>query len=136
MKFCCILSEPELITLECLYQNGYSHRLRQRAHIILMSNNHIKINDISTVTSLDRDTISKTIENWETIGLRGLYDAPKSGRPPIFSAIDENTIVKKIEAEPRSLKKITNQINLDTNKNASTSTVKRILKKRGKYGKE
>jgi transposase len=135
MKFCCKLSSPEIITLECLYQNGFSHRLRQRAHIILMSNSRIKIDDISLITSLDRDTVSKIINNWEDIGLRGLYDAHKSGRPPIFSEFDENIIIEKIEAEPRSLKKITNEINLDTNKNASTSTVKRILKKRIKSGK-
>lgn len=129
MKYAATLSTPELVTLEQLYQNGSSHRLRQRAHIILMSNNKLSLDNISLVTSLDRDTISSVINNWESIGLIGLYDYPRSGRPAIFSEEDEKKIILKIEDDPRNLKKATSEINNEMGKNASTRTVKRVLKK-------
>jgi hypothetical protein len=50
--------------------------------------------------------MSKTIANWENLVLIGLYDAPKSGRPPIFTEDDENLIIKKIEEEPKTLKRL------------------------------
>ena len=105
MKFTKTLSIAEVITLEQLYQNGQSHRVRRRAHIILMSNSKFTINEISRATSLDRDTISNVINIWDSIGLVGLYDSPKSGRPLIFSKDEEKMIIDKIESDPRNLKK-------------------------------
>ena len=105
MKFTKTLSIAQVITLEQLYQNGQSHRVRQRAHIILMSNSKFTINEISRATSLDRDTISNVINTWDSIGLVGLYGSPKSGRPLIFSKDEEKMIIDKIESDPRNLKK-------------------------------
>ena len=85
MKFVSVLKEVEIITLQELYKNGSTHRLRQRAHIILMSNKKFKIDTISAVTGLDRDTVSATFNKWESTGLVGLYDSKKSGRPSIFT---------------------------------------------------
>ena len=136
MKFIATLSDPELITLEQLYQNGPSHRLRQRAHIILMNHRKIPINSIVQITSLDRDTISVGLDHWEKQGIAGLYDLPRSGRTRIFSIAEEKMIIKKIEDEPRSLKKVTAEVNDETKKRASVDTVKRIVKKRIKSGRE
>jgi len=135
MKFTKTLSIAEVITLEQLYQNGQSHRVRQRAHIILMSNSKFTINEISRATFLDRDTISNVINTWDSIGLVGLYDSPKSGRPLIFSKDEEKMIIDKIESDPRSLKKATAEINTETGKKASTKTIKRVLKKYKKIWK-
>ena len=74
MKFVTSLSDAELITLNELYKNHRIHRLRQRAHIILMSNNAMTIDLISKAVSLDRDTISILIDNWENIGITSLYN--------------------------------------------------------------
>lgn len=135
MKFAGTLSTAEVVTLEQLYQNAQSHRLRQRAHIILLSNSKLTLNEISRVTFLDRDTISSIINNWESIGLIGLYDLSKSGRPTIFSKDEEIKIINKIKLDPRNLKKVTSEINSETGKTSSTKTVKRILKKYKKVWK-
>jgi transposase len=135
MKFSQTLSQPEIITLEQLYHNGFNHRLRQRAHIILMSNNKFSIDEIAKTMSLDRDTISVVIDSWESVGLIGLYDFHRSGRPPIFTQDEEEKIIKNIDSDPRSLRNTTSEINKDTGKNASTHTVKRVLKKHNKIWK-
>ena len=80
-----------------LYKNHIIHRLRQRSHIILMSNNGMNIKTISTATGLDRDTISMLMDRWESTGIIGLYDGERSGRPRIFDADNEAKIIEKIE---------------------------------------
>lgn len=64
MKFSEPLLQPEIIMLEELYHKGSIHRLRQRAHIILMSNSKFTINEIAKTMSLDRDTISGVLDSW------------------------------------------------------------------------
>ena len=95
MKFIVPLSDAEFITLNELYKNHRIHRLRQRANIILMSNNSMTIDIISRSVGLDRDTISILIDNWENIGIIGLYDGSRSGRPTIFNANEQSKIIKK-----------------------------------------
>ena len=135
MKFSEPLIQSEIIMLKELYHNGPTHRLRQRSHIILMSNSKFTINEIAKTMSLDRDTISGVLTNWQSFGLMGLYDARKSGRQPIFTHDDEEKIIEKIAKNPQNLKNVTAEINNDTGKKSSTKTVKRILKKHNKIWK-
>jgi hypothetical protein len=100
-----------------------------------MSNNKFTIDEIAKTMSLDRDTISSVIDSWRSIGLRGLYDDHRSGRPPIFTLDEEEKIIKSIDTDPRSLRNTTSEINKVTGKNASTHTVKRVLKKHKKIWK-
>lgn len=128
MKHVNKLIEPAIITLREMYKNAPVHRMRQRAHIILMSNNGLTINEISLVTELDRDTISATINAWEKIGIIGLYDTSRSGRPPIFNELEQSLIASKINKEPRQLKVVAAEIESVTGKKSSIDTIKRIAK--------
>jgi transposase len=135
LKYLQSLSAVEINTITSLYKNGLVHRIRQRAHIILMRNKRFSINDISKIVDLDRDTVSKDIYNWESKGLSGLYDRKRSGRPSIFSLKEEIEILKKIEENPKNLKKVTAEIIEETGKKSSIKTVKRIIKKNNKKWK-
>ena len=125
------LIEPEIITLNEMYRNAPVHRLRQRAHIILMRNRKLTINKIALATDLDRDTISATIKSWKTIGIIGLYDAKRSGRPSIYSDDEKEFIQLKIEEEPRQIKAVTAEVAELTGKASSVHTIKRIAKQKG-----
>jgi len=105
--------------------------LRQRAHIILMSNRKITINEIALAIELDRDTISSTIDGWETIGIIGLYDAKRSGRPNIYTDDEKELIKLKIEEEPRQIKAVTAEVIVLTGKPSSIHTIKRVAKQKG-----
>jgi hypothetical protein len=131
MKYVKDLLEPEITTLNEMYRNAPVHRLRQRAHIILMSNRRIAINEIALATDLDRDTISATIVAWETIGIIGLYDAKRSGRPSIYTDDEKVFIQRKIEEEPRQIKAVTAEISTLTGKASSIHTIKRVAKQKG-----
>jgi transposase len=118
-----------------MYKNAPIHRMRQRAHIILMSNNMMKLQSIALSVGLDRDTVSSTIDAWESIGIRGLYDSQRSGRPPIFSE-DENKIINSlVEKEPKQLKVCLSEIEAQTGKTSSVDTIKRIIKQNGRRWK-
>jgi transposase len=125
------LSKESIITLQALYKYGPSHRLRQRAHILLLSDKGFSITELSYVTDLDRDTISLTLNSWEEKGLGGLYDKPGRGRKPIYTEQEQAMIAEKLEQEPRQIKKIRADIANQTGKSASVDTLKRIVKHHG-----
>lgn len=131
MKFVQPLSSVEVLTLQEMYHNAPIHRLRQRAHILLMSDRKMQIKFIAQSTGLDRDTISQTIDDWEAIGLRGLYDNNRSGRPPIYNEKDTDVIMQKLSDEPRRLKALVGDIETATGKTSSVDTIKRVVKKKG-----
>ena len=131
MKYVTPLLPTEIITLREMYKNAPVHRMRQRAHIILMSNRMMQIKDISLCIDLDRDTISSTISAWESIGIIGLYDNKRTGRPTIYDENDRKIIISKVEQEPRLLKSSIPDIESTTGKVASVDTIKRVVKKSG-----
>jgi len=131
MKYVKPLLQTEMTTLKEMYKNAPVHRMRQRAHIILMSNSMMKIKSIALSVGLDRDTVSSTIDAWESIGIRGLYDDKRSGRPPIYNEKDREIITSKVKKEPRQLKACIPEIESATGKSASVDTIKRVIKKGG-----
>lgn len=131
MKYVKALLEAEITTLNEMYRNARLHRLRQRAHIILMSNRKLTIKEIASVTELDRDTLSATLVAWETIGIIGLYDAKRTGRPGIYTDSEKELIRLKIEEEPRQIKSVTAKVIALTGKESSIHTIKRIAKQKG-----
>jgi transposase len=129
MKYVDLSDELSISNLKDLYHQGPTHRLRQRAHIILMSSRHFSIEEIALATDLDRDTISLTINAWENKGIMGLYDGPRSGRPRRFNPEEQQLILEHIEKEPRQLKTVLSQIEIRTGKTACVETIKRIAKR-------
>ena len=91
----------------------------------------MKIKEISQCLDIDRDTVSLVISSWETIGIIGLYDDKRSGRPPIFNESDKEIILSKVKEEPRQLKSLVSDIKARTGKDSSVDTIKRVVKKEG-----
>lgn len=135
MKYVKPLSPPEIITLKEMYKNAPVHRMRQRAHIILMSNRMMTIKSIALGMDLDRDTISSTIDAWESIGIRGLYDNKRTGRPPIYNEEENKIINSLVEKEPKQLKICLSEIESQTGKTSSVDTIKRVIKRSGRRWK-
>ena len=81
MKFIGKLSGRERISLYELMRSSNSFKVRQRAHAILLSSKKIRIDLLSEIFEVDRDTISEWLARWDKKGIIGLQDAPRSGRP-------------------------------------------------------
>lgn len=79
------LSAEEKTTLDQIYQKHIDHRVRRRARALLLSARGYKMDQLAGLFEVDRDTIGQWMDRWETKGIHGLSDAPRSGRPSILS---------------------------------------------------
>ena len=128
MKFAQPIPEAVRITLEEMYMNHPTFRCRQRAQAILLSVRGFTIEALWSILDVRRDAISGWIDRWEEEGLLGLYDRPRAGRPRIYTEVEINLLKTLVDEEPRQLKKAQAQLKDMTQKTASTSTLKRLLK--------
>jgi len=81
MKYVKNLTPQEKASLYELMRKSLSFKVRQRAHAILLSAKKHKIDQLSDIFDVDRDTVSEWLNRWDINGLQGLMDAQRSGRP-------------------------------------------------------
>ena len=128
MKYVKELTEAERVTLREAWKEGPTGRVRQRAHALYLSAQGYRIPQLVPIFEVDRDTLSGWIDDWEREGLVGLYDKPRSGRPPIYSVEEQHRLRELVDEQPRQLKGAQAQLALETGKQASARTLARVLK--------
>jgi transposase len=121
--------EAVRITLQEMYKHHPTFRCRQRAQAILLSARGYSLEELVLILEVRRDAISDWINRWNREGLLGLYDRSRTGRPPIYTQEEVNLLKTLVDEAPRSLKTAQTQLASMTQKVASTSTLKRLLKK-------
>lgn len=131
MRFVPQLSEFSQETLTEMHKKHPKNRARMRAHIILMSADRKTIEEIAKIYHIQRDTVSSCLTRWETKGIVGLLDKPKSGRPRLLTAAEEDRALKLIEEDQRNSKKARSLLQEETGKQISEWTFKRTLKRSG-----
>lgn len=104
-RFVSALSEEGQRQLEGLWRAGRSHRVRQRAHAVLLSAQGYTLDQAADVLRVDRDAVSRWLARWERGGLSALADAPKSGRPPKVDAALEAEVVAAASESPASVRR-------------------------------
>lgn len=105
-KYVSPLTEDQIKLLKKLMKKNLSERVRMRSHCILLSSKKLCIDEISTIYDVNRNTVSIWINNWETKGLQGLFDNPRSGAPPKFNDLEFKIIKEIIDETPQSPKTI------------------------------
>jgi transposase len=83
------LKEEESKILHQLKKEGLSERIRDRSHALLLSNKRYSVAQISSIFEVRQATILEWLNRWESKGLEGIVDLPKSGRPRIFKEKEE-----------------------------------------------
>jgi transposase len=129
MKFVGELTEEEKATLRSGQSEGPGARFRHRSQALLLSNRGYRLDQLADIFEVDRDTVSGWIDAWEKQGIRGLYDAPRTGRPTIYTEAEQQQLREWIEEEPRQIKRAQSRLEATTGKASSKKTLKRILKK-------
>lgn len=104
MKFVSALTQADQSALRRLYQEGRSHRARQRAHAILLSAEGYTLAQLAEIFAVERDTVSRWLDAWQQQGLNGLADAPKSGRPRKLTKEVEAALVDLLQNPTPALK--------------------------------
>ena len=130
-KFVSPLSPEQMELLESLMKTDPSHRIRSRAHCILLSAQGFSINEICAIHQVHRHSVSSWITNWEQSGLDGLRDKPQEGGLPKLTKSELEIAKKLIIAHPHSPKTVLAQLTKAIGKTISPSTLKRIAKATG-----
>lgn len=103
MKFVSALTMSEQERLESLMKSNPTHRVRQRAHAILLSARGYSIESLADIFSTHRNTISEWLDAWASESFEGLADAPKPGRPRKLSAVEERQVIESVERTPQRI---------------------------------
>lgn len=128
-RFVAALADTDFQALMDTYRHGEKPALRRRAQAIVLSHKGHTIDQISDILGATRETVSNWLSAWEVEGLDGLKDKPRAGRPPIYDETDQERLKALVEAYPHQIKTIQAHFQKETGKPASTSTIKRLLKK-------
>ena len=129
MKFVSRLTAEVKLTLSEAQQHHPSSRTRHRAHAIQLSNKSYTLSQLADVFSVRCNTISQWIDDWELLGVVGLFDKPRSGRPAILTADEVERFRGYIDKNPHQPKSAIALLETETGKTASDDTYKRCLKK-------
>ena len=134
MRFIQDLSFETRHLLHRLYKESQHHRVRQRAHCILLSFQGLTTTALMAIFSVDRITIYNWFDAWEAHHFAGLYDKKGRGRHPKLTEEEQYQVQHYLEQYPRDVKKVVYLLEQETSKRVSTKTIKRLLKKTAMSG--
>jgi len=129
MRFIHGLSLETQQLLRRCYKESKHHRVRQRAHCILLSFSGKTTDDLVRIFNVTRLTIYHWFDAWETRHFAGLYDHAGRGRHPKLTREEQEKVRQYIEEYPQDMKKVVHLLEQETSKLVSTRTIKRLLKK-------
>src|SRR5262247_7210 len=134
VRFIQNLSPETCSLLHRIYKESQHHRVRQRAHCILLSYQGIHTTALTAIFSVDRITIYNWFDAWESHHFAGLYDKKRCGRPPKLTDEEQRKAQHYLVQHPRDVKKVVYLLEQDTSKCVSTKTIKRLVKKTAMSG--
>jgi transposase len=76
------LSQVEKKALRELYRQTQNADVRTRCQMILLSSQEYAVSEIADLTLFTEDSVLYWLDRYESQGLQGLEDRPRSGRPP------------------------------------------------------
>ena len=134
MRFIQYLSPETQHLLRRCYKESQHHRVRQRAHCILLSFDGKTTTELMHIFDVERLTIYHWFDAWERRHFAGLYDHAKCGRPHKLTAAEEEQARHYMIQHPQNMKQVAHLIEQETSKRVSTKTIKRLLKKTATSG--
>ena len=87
--------------------------------------------EIAEIYGVCRQTVSNWLRYWEELGLRGLIDESRSGRPKKLSVQEQQQALEWLNEEPRSIRGVQSELKKRFGKEVSRATIKRLCKKSG-----
>lgn len=77
-------NSAEVLSLKKELHRPHSRQEIVRIEGLLLSIRKYKASEIAAILEVDYDTVIDWFNRWESTGLSGVLNKPKSGRPPIF----------------------------------------------------
>lgn len=104
-RFVSSLSEEERRQLAGLHRAARSHRVRQRAHAVLLSAQGYTLDQAADILRIDRDAVARTLDRWERGRVAALAEGARAGRPPKVDAATEAEVLAAAKESPASLRR-------------------------------
>lgn len=123
------LSEEQELQLQQIRDTGRTKRIRHRAHAILLSHSGKQIREIAEIFQVNRNTVTAWLDRWDLQGIEGLADKPHTGAPPKLDESEQRLALELIAESPQRLDLVLNQIQQQTGKIISDSTLKRLARR-------
>lgn len=114
--------------LRRLHKQSRHHRVRMRAHCILLSANGHTTTELINIFPVNRLTIYNWLDTWERSRFAGLYDRKGKGRKPAFTFKEKLQIKQWAKQFPKNLKKVGALIYQHWGKTVSQKTIERVIK--------
>ena len=99
MLFVTIASEAESQALADLTRHAIG-RIAARAWMVLWSAERVPVTEIAARLHCRPKTVRKWLRRYEREGAAGLADLPRSGRPPLTTAIAEQVVWAQLHQPP------------------------------------
>ncbi len=111
-------------------------RTRRRAEMLRLSHRGWKTAQIAEYLGCQVAMVRAAIHRWEAAGIAGLYDQPRSGRPPRAQAADWAYIEARLSEEGRTFnsRQVNELLERERQVQLSRRQTRRVLKKRGTAG--
>lgn len=125
------LTEEQKSSLKKGYTYGNSPLFRRRCHSILLNHSGKTTKELSSFFGVSIHSIQTWLKLWEGKGIEGLKLKPGRGRKPKLKTSEKEhvEIIKTlIKNEPKNLKKVTAQIEIELGIEVSKKTLTRFLK--------
>lgn len=130
MRFIQPLSPETISLLRRLLKHSRHHRVRQRAHCIVLSAQGVTIPQLMRTFAVSRKTITNWLNAWDAFRFPGLYDAHGKGRKPTFTPDQQEQIKTWRKAFPKNLNAILALVQETYGISVKKRTIQRVLKSR------
>ena len=123
------LTKDDQTTLEAVSRaHSADHRSVVRSKIILMLHEGHTYDSVRSELKVGREAIAKWKKRFIQKGLKGLQDAPRSGKPAIYTEADRARVIQKACSKPEGGYSNWSQRRIAKEFGMSQSTVQQILK--------
>jgi len=75
----------------------------QRARIVLLSDQDYSVRKIAEELGCHQETARHWIRRFNELGMAGLEDHPRKGRPPVYSPEEVDTVIRTALTPPKEL---------------------------------
>ena len=103
----------------------------KRIQSVKLNAQQYSLSTISRILDVHYNTVYRWVRRYESEGIDGLRDQPKSGRPSLLDETDRPSIEAWVEEIPNQPKTLLARIEQELGKTISRSTLKRTLKQWG-----
>ena len=123
--------------LELITNPKIPQRTRERVEALRLSARGWKVSEIANHLNCAANTVRQTIYRWLSRGVEGLFDAPRTGRKPVWQDEDIKYLEDCLEKEERTYnsRQLVEKLKKERAIEISRDRLRKILKKKIGDGK-